>query len=315
MDYGEKLNLLLRERELAVRIARHPFREGSAEGAGFWRRLLSGRRRREVHAAKERWEEAIIYLGYRSQERRADQYPPAQPSADRLLLARNRTIDEIEADIAAIPPVTVTRRDFLPTYLPAMRCTALVLAGVMKTDAGSGIFRDLSAAQQPDEQITQTYHPAIRRGLADALGAVAAHPKTRLGISKDTGPFPDRSRERICEYQNYDSHVRSEVDGRHLILHLHLSKPMHAAVLACLNEPDTYTLPFAPTKVFYKRETTHVVYAPIDLDDTPRDLPYGDKTPFVRQPFRRLTQIHIAELSSCDETAELVNVIRLTESP
>jgi hypothetical protein len=312
MDDEDRLNLLLRERELAVRVARHPFRLGSVERKGFWSRLFSGRQRREVHAAKAQWEEAIIYLDYRSAQTRLDRYPPAQLCVDRSMIARNRTLDEIEADIAAIPPVTVARHDFLPTYLSTMRGKAIVMAGVVKTNGES--VRDPYATQRPHDHIKKSWHPTIGRGLAEALGATAAHSKTGFVISQDTGLFPARSKQGFCEWQNYDSHVRSEVDGRHFTLHLHLSKPMHAAVLACLNEPDTCTLSFDTTKVMYTYKTKQVVCAPIDLDDTPRNLPDGDKTPFIRQPFTRLKQLHIAELSSFEETAELVNIIRLTES-
>ena len=60
--------------------------------------------------------------------------------------------------------------------------------------------------------------------------------------------------------------------------------------------------------------TRHILYAPIDHDDAPREIPYGDPTPNIRYPSMRLTQLLVAQMSSDKPDAKLEKVISLKES-
>lgn len=291
MNNEEKLKFLLRERELAQRKAPDPRIFSGPDNGGFWRKLLTRRPLSEAQALMEQWSQHLL-----------DSFHPAPQTSDEQRISdRNRTVADIDADIAAIPPVTVDRHDHAPVDLPSLRGKAIVMRGLRKEPsayADNPRFRN-------QYQIICRYHPATSQGLAAALGSVAANRQTELSIYKDGRRFPVRSRAAFSEEQNYDTAIRVDVNGRHYRQTLDLSAPMFAAVLECLPEPE------GPS---YSTYTRHVIYVPLDHDDVPRDLPVGDATPFIRPPDKRLTRILIAELSSYAKDAELVKVISLTES-
>ncbi|PCD77218.1 hypothetical protein [Pseudothioclava arenosa] len=292
MDYEKRLSSLLRERELAARkIPDLRLTDGPDKGR-FWSTILSRFTKPEQQATKERWG------GYLR-----DAFLPGPRTEDEQRISdKNRTIREIDADIAAIPPATVTLFDHTPTHLPTIEGRAVVIAGISKEPSPYAYdprFKDKYV-------VTSKYHPAISDGLAEALGSRRAHRETALSIQEDARKFPCRSHASFSEEQNYDTALKAEVDGRHFRLSLILSKPMFEALIKYLPEPDR-SRP-------YSMATRHLVYAPINYDDTPRDLPDRDPAPKIRYPSVRLTRLLVAEMSSTARDAKLVQVISLNES-
>ncbi|TGD60834.1 hypothetical protein EYC08_19990 [Tabrizicola sp. WMC-M-20] len=292
MDYVARLSSLLRERELAQRkMPDARWLEGPDKGR-FWNRILSRFTPSEQRATKDRWAGHLL-----------DVFSPGPQTEDEQRISdQNRTIREIDADIAAIPEVTVTRRDHTPTDLPPIAGRAIVMAGLakeLKPYARGSAF-------SKKHVIERRYHPAIWDGLAETLGSCRADCKTRLSIHENGRRYPFRSHANFFEEQNHDSAVRVDVDGRHYCLDLALSKPLFAALLKCLPSPK------GPRR--HSSWTRHVLYAPIAYDDTPRDIPYGDPTPNIRYPSVRLTQLLVAQMSSVEPDAKLEKVISLTES-
>lgn len=291
MDYVAKLSSLLRERELAQRKMPDAWLEGPDKGR-FWNRILSRFTPLELQTTKERW----------AGHMRDVFYPGPQTENEQRISDQNRTIREIDADIAAIPPVTVARRDHAPTDLPAIAGRAIVMKGIGKEP--SSLARN--PALKNKQVIRFLYHPAIADGLADALGACRAHPETRLSIEEDGRRYPFRSHATFFEEQNHDSAIKDDVDGRHYRLKLMLSTPLYAELLKCLPAPDGSQR--------FPSFMRHILYAPIDHDDTPREIPYGDPTPSIRYPSVLLTQLLVAQMSSDEPDAKLEKVISLTES-
>ena len=81
---------------------------------------------------------------------------------------------------------------------------------------------------------------------------------------------------------------------------------MFAALLKCLPKPDASQPYFVTTR--------HILYAQINHDAPPRDVPSGDHDPIIRYPSERITQLLVAEMSSQAQDAKLEKVISLKES-
>ena len=291
MDYEDKLKSLLRELELAQRKKPDPrIFEGPDKG-GLWRKIFSGRPRSEALAAKDRWANHILDA----------LYPPPLTNEELRLDEQNRTLEEIKADIDAIPPVSVHQRVYAPNCLPTAEGKVIVMGEIKKEPhafSGRPKIRD-------KYQIQVKNHPSAFEGLARALRSEVANRQTKLSIEEDGRRFPVRSQSSFIEEQNHDTALRADLDGRHFCLKLVLSKPLFAALQECLPRPASCRP--------YSKATCFVVYVPIDHDDTPRDVPYRSKTPYIKFPEVRLTRLHVAELSSCAKDAQLLKVIRLTE--
>jgi hypothetical protein len=294
MDYVAKLSSLLRERELAQRKMPDARMEAHDKGR-FWNRIVPRFIKSEQQATKELWAEI-------ARDIRDLRYPGPQNETEQRISDQKRTIREIDADIAAIPQVIVTQRDHAPTDLPAIAGRAIVVKGIGRE---SSPYASLPAFKN-EEVIRFRYHPAIADGLAEALGSCRAHPETKLSIERVGRRFPFRSHAHFFEEQNFDYAVRIDADGRHYCLKLVLSTPLYGKLLKCLPTPDGLQR--------FSSFTRHILYAPIDHDDTPREIPYGDPTPNIRYPSVRLTQLLVAQMSSDEPDAKLEKVISLTES-
>lgn len=222
MNYDDKLKSLLRERQLAER-KKLPVNFILGPGkVGFWSKILAGRRQYEVLAAKERWGNLLLN----------SLNPPPQTDEEQRLSDQNRSLAQIDAEIAAIPPVSVDRHDYAPNSLPSVDGRVIVMRRIKKVPS------PYSYEPKFQDKFEITTYPYVHDGLAAALGLVAANRQTSLSIDEDGRMFPMRSHFSFTEEQNHDQAIRADVGGRHFRLKLVLSKPLFSALVECLPDPE-----------------------------------------------------------------------------
>lgn len=237
-------------------------------------------------------------------------WPPPRDALERELNKKNRRLAVIEAEIAAIPPVTVTKTAYAPDALPSFGGKTVVMCRLGKRrDILSGYFKKIGKDVSECHEWKVTSYSDFRDEdgtLVKAICATSAHLETTVSITLTGFPaFPMRSTARFEERQNIFQPGDCPCDGRHFNQALVLSDQLYKALIEHLSLLDG---------VQGKFEQRHVLCLASDRDDLPRKITAGDPAPLIQHAPRRLKELLIVEMSSQERGAGIVNALVLTES-
>lgn len=268
----DELKNLLRERDLVRRNDPDPRLYQGPNKGGLWRKLLGPLAKSEQDRARERWGSLLLDAVH----------PPPETAQERKMMTRNRSLSEIEADIAAIAPVRVSAEVFGPDDLPRLDGQTLLVRGCHK-DYVIGAEKQKTPACF---QIHCKTRPNMEQ-VAPALGARASYRETALSIRADRRDLPMRSTGVFAEHRVHDSAVRVDVDGRYWQMGLVLSQPLFGAL--------TKLIPMYDTGL--DRAVSHqAIGVVIDQDRPPRPIPLDDPEPLGRLEEVRIRRLYVFDL-------------------
>lgn len=302
MTNEQKLKILMRERVIAMR----KIKARSIQWMLFKIRLreMMFWRTPDFQSSPE----VNQYVRKLAPEMLDQKFPPPRDGFEHELSKKNRSLRCIDADIALIPPVTVTKTEYAPDSLPTFGGKTMVRCKLGRRSYGFRYNEETGIdARTVDQWVLETrYSLQPDETLNQALCITSAHEATTVTVFGPAFPkIPTRSTVRLEERQNTFQPGDCPCDGRHFIQILALSEQLKRALIDHIALLDD---------VQGKFERRHVLCVALDHDDTPREIPLYDPAPLIEHAPQRLRELLVVEMTSEKEDAGIVNAVLLTES-
>lgn len=297
MTNQEQLDILLRERNFALRRRRDPHRNPQWDRDNSWKALARALGKTRVQRLKHDLEKMVFDVGY----------PPPKTAEDQVLWDKNRSVKEIDRDMSKIPPPTIkfSVQDSIET---------------VDFDTDYGAFLDCEQESVFMRHATPT---DLTRSIrvhghfdADQCSANLRIKKVQLVdnsadfvIQVETRKEPHRSRIYALETQNDDRSFPipregPKIDGRHFKCSIILSKQMMEAVLDCLpdlNQEHAYS------------GCRHMIAIGINHRLDERDLALSSTESFISVQGHLISKLYVAHVAKDSDELRIVRIAKIEE--